>query len=364
MKWLDKKLNWMEENKVKSIVLILLLLGAIIFASGFFAISNPLYVCSNDNDLPNGLLVYEYKENGANNVRVQTGMGHDFEVRTRNNYVGTYKLRITNVGTGQEYTKSYTINSGESIYKYVTIPMTEVGSLGTWYLDLLDSSGVVVVQLNFNFIAFESPTTGDVKFTSSPTDAPVRVDGTLLGRTTFTATLQEGGHSYSAVKSGYGTETGTVYVTAGTTQTVNIVFGSSPTEEPTEDPTSDPTEDPTPDTDGYIAVTGNIEGTGTRVYLDGDVYLGNVGNTFPVDSGIHWIRATADGYNEWVSEDFVINGDTKNIYITFVMDGTPTPTPTPEPEPEPDTSGGIIFGSTVAGLFIVYLVLRNKGKKK
>ena len=177
----------------------------------------------------------------------------------------------------------------------------------------------------------QSPTpprsTGTVYARSSPSGAQVIVDGTYNGVTPMTLTLYPGNHNIVLKLSGYNDWSTTVYVTAGSSQTINpslttAIFGS---------------------------LSIGSAPAGASVFIDsayqgitnpsGGLTLNNI------QSGSHILKVTASGYNDWIETVYV--KPNTNTYVPVVMTRIgPSPTPVP-------TAGAINIVSTPAGAQIL-----------
>ncbi|MDO8873090.1 MAG: PEGA domain-containing protein [Methanoregula sp.] len=169
--------------------------------------------------------------------------------------------------------------------------------------------------------------TGTVYAKSSPGGAQVYVDGTYNGVTPVTLTLYPGNHNIVLKQSGYNDWSTTVYVTAGSSQTINP--------------------DLTPAIFGSISI--GSAPAGASVYMD-SAYQGitNPSGGLPlnnVPSGNHIIKLTASGYNDWIETVYV--KPNANTYVPVVMT-RPGPDPTPVP-----AAGAINTVSTPAGAEIL-----------
>ena len=177
----------------------------------------------------------------------------------------------------------------------------------------------------------QSPTpprsTGTVYAKSSPNGAQVIVDGTYNGVTPMTLTLYPGNHNIVLKLSGYNDWSTSVYVTAGSSQTINpgltsAIFGS---------------------------LSIGSAPAGASVFMD-SAYQGITNpsggltlNNLP--SGSHIIKVTASGYNDWIETVYV--KPNANTYVPVVMTRIgPNPTPVP-------AAGAINIVSTPAGAEIL-----------
>jgi hypothetical protein len=169
--------------------------------------------------------------------------------------------------------------------------------------------------------------TGTIYAKSSPSGANVYVDGNYNGVTPMTLTLYPGNHNIVLKLSGYNDWSTTVYVTAGSSQTINpaltpAIFGS---------------------------VTIGSAPAGASVFMD-SAYQGTTNpsggitlNNIP--SGNHIIKLTASGYNDWIETVYV--KPNANTYVPVVMTRIgPNPTPVP-------VAGSINIVSTPAGAEIL-----------
>ena len=177
----------------------------------------------------------------------------------------------------------------------------------------------------------QSPTpprsTGTIYARSSPSGAQVIVDGTYNGVTPMTLTLYPGNHNIVLKLSGYNDWSTSVYVTAGSSQTINpgltsAIFGS---------------------------LSIGSAPAGASVFMD-SAYQGITNpsgsltlNNLP--SGSHIIKVTASGYNDWIETVYV--KPNANTYVPVVMTRIgPSPTPVP-------AAGAINIVSTPAGAEIL-----------
>ena len=165
--------------------------------------------------------------------------------------------------------------------------------------------------------------TGTVYAKSSPSGANVYVDGTYNGVTPMTLTLYPGNHNIVLKLSGYNDWSTTVYVTAGSSQTINPSL--------------------TPAIFGSLSI--GSAPAGASVFMD-SAYQGITNpsggltlNNIP--SGSHIIKVTASGYNDWIETVYV--KPNANTYVPVVMTRIgPSPTPVP-------AAGAINIVSTPAG---------------
>ncbi len=165
--------------------------------------------------------------------------------------------------------------------------------------------------------------TGTVYAKSSPSGANVFVDGTYNGITPMTLTLYPGNHNIVLKLSGYNDWSSTVYVSAGSSQTINPGL--------------------TPAIFGSLSI--GSAPPGASVFMD-SAYQGITNpsggltlNNIP--SGSHIIKVTASGYNDWIETVYV--KPNANTYVPVYM--TPiglNPTPVP-------ASGAINIVSTPSG---------------
>jgi hypothetical protein len=152
--------------------------------------------------------------------------------------------------------------------------------------------------------------TGTVYVKSSPSGANVYVDSNYNGVTPLTLTLYPGNHNIVLKQSGYNDWSTTVYVTAGTSQTINPGL--------------------TPAIFGSISI--GSAPAGASVFLD-SAYKGisNPSGSFTlnnVPSGSHILKLTASGYNDWIETVYV--NPNANTYVPVVMTVIgPSPTPVP-----------------------------------
>ncbi len=165
--------------------------------------------------------------------------------------------------------------------------------------------------------------TGTVYAKSSPSGASVYVDGTYNGITPMTLTLYPGNHNILLKLPGYNDWSTTVYVSSGSSQTINpglvpAIYGS---------------------------VSIGSAPAGASVFID-SAYQGitNPSGSLTLNnvlSGNHVIKVTASGYNDWIETVYV--KPNANTYVPVVMTRIgPNPTPVP-------ASGAISITSTPSG---------------
>jgi hypothetical protein len=152
--------------------------------------------------------------------------------------------------------------------------------------------------------------TGTVYAKSSPSGSQVYADGTYYGLTPLTLTLYPGNHNVVLKLSGYNDWSTIVYVTAGSSQTVNPGL--------------------TPAIFGSISI--ESAPAGASVFMDSS----SQGITNPsgaltlntIPSGNHIIKLTAPGYNDWIETVYV--KPNTNTYVPVIMTRIgPNPTPVP-----------------------------------
>lgn len=151
--------------------------------------------------------------------------------------------------------------------------------------------------------------TGTVSVTSNPTGAQVYVDGNYQGKAPLTVTLYPGSHTFRLTLNGYNDYVTTVYVNAGTSQTINAIMppGSFGTVKVVSLPGAMVTMD--------SAQQGKIPSSGTLT-------LNNVG------SGNHLFKVTASGYNDWMNTVYIQPNVVTSISASLTPVG-PSPTPVP-----------------------------------
>jgi len=169
--------------------------------------------------------------------------------------------------------------------------------------------------------------TGTVYVKSSPSGAQVYVDGTYNGVTPITLTLYPGNHNIVLKQPGYNDWSTSVYVTAGSSQTISPSL--------------------TPAIFGSISI--GSAPAGASVFLD-SAYQGITNpsggltlNNIP--SGSHIVKLTASGYNDWLETVYV--KPNANTYVPVLMTRIgPSPTPVP-------AAGAINIVSTPSGAEIL-----------
>ena len=165
--------------------------------------------------------------------------------------------------------------------------------------------------------------TGTVYVKSSPSGSQVFSDGTYYGLSPVVLTLFPGTHNIVLKLSGYNDWSTSVYVTAGSSQTLSPGL--------------------TPAIFGSLSI--GSAPAGASVFMDSSLQgitdqSGTLNlNTIP--SGNHIIKVTAPGYNNWIETVYV--KPNTNTYVPVVM--TPIgPSPTPVP-----TAGALNIVSTPPG---------------
>ena len=164
--------------------------------------------------------------------------------------------------------------------------------------------------------------TGTVTIYSNPSGAQVYVDGNYQGKTTMTVTLYPGSHTFRLSLNGYSDYVTTVYVNAGTSQTINVVMppGSFGTVKVVSLPGA------------MVAMDSAQQGT---IPSSGTLTLNNVGG------GNHLFKVTASGYNDWMNTVYI----QPNVVTSISAPLTPVgPSPTPVP-----AAGTIEVSSTPTG---------------
>jgi hypothetical protein len=165
--------------------------------------------------------------------------------------------------------------------------------------------------------------TGTVYAKSNPSGANVFVDGTYNGITPMTLTLYPGNHNIVLKLSGYNDWSSTVYVSAGSSQTINPGL--------------------TPAILGSLSI--GSAPPGASVFMDS----GYQGITNPsgsltlnnIPSGSHIIKVTVSGYNDWIETVYVKPNANTHVPVYMTPIG-PDPTPVP-------ASGAINIVSTPSG---------------
>jgi hypothetical protein len=165
--------------------------------------------------------------------------------------------------------------------------------------------------------------TGTVYTRSNPGGSQVYADGTYYGLTPLTLTLYPGNHNIVLKLSGYNDWSTSVYVTAGSSQTVNPGL--------------------TPAIFGSISI--GSAPAGASVFMDSS-YQGITNpsgaltlNSIP--SGNHIIKLTSSGYNDWIETVYVKPNTNTYIPVSMTRIG-PSPTPVP-------ASGALNIVSTPSG---------------
>ena len=151
--------------------------------------------------------------------------------------------------------------------------------------------------------------TGSVSVTSNPTGAQVYADGNYQGKTPITVTLYPGSHTFRLTLNGYSDYVTTVYVNAGSSQTISAVMppGSFGTVKVLSLPGA------------MVSMDSAQQGT---VPSSGTLTLNNVGG------GNHLFKVTASGYNDWMNTVYIQPNVVTSINAALTPVG-PAPTPVP-----------------------------------
>jgi hypothetical protein len=164
--------------------------------------------------------------------------------------------------------------------------------------------------------------TGTVYVTSNPNAALVYADGNYQGKAPLTVTLYPGSHGLRLSLQGYTDYTTSVYVSAGSSQTINAVMS--------------------PALYGTVTVTSM---PGAAVFIDsaprGSVPPSGTITLPDIAGGNHVFKVSAAGYNDWINTVYVVPNAVTPITATLT-------TPSPGPAPVPAT-GGLEIVSSPAG---------------
>jgi hypothetical protein len=165
--------------------------------------------------------------------------------------------------------------------------------------------------------------TGTVTIRSTPSGAQAYVDSGYRGVTPVTVSLYTGNHNVQVRLAGYNDYTTTVYVTGGSSQTVNPALTSA--------------------TAGMLTISGTP--AGAQVFVDsnpagitdgkGTLTLNNIA------SGNHIVKVTAKGYNDWIETVYIRPNTNNYVPVTMTPSG-PSPAPVP-------ADGSLSIASTPAG---------------
>jgi len=164
--------------------------------------------------------------------------------------------------------------------------------------------------------------TGTVSVTSNPTGALVYADNNYQGKAPVTVTLYPGSHTFRLTLTGYSDYVTTVYVNAGSSQSINAVMppGSFGTVKVLSLPGA------------MVSMDSAQQGT---VPSSGTLTLNNVGG------GNHLFKVTASGYNDWMNTVYIQPNVVTSINAALTPVG-PSPTPVP-------ASGSIQIATTPDG---------------
>jgi len=146
--------------------------------------------------------------------------------------------------------------------------------------------------------------TGTVYIKSSPSGAAAYVDGDYRGTTPVTASLYTGNHDVTLRLSGYNDWTSAIYVAADSSQTLYPTLSAA--------------------TSGMLTVASAP--AGAQVYLDSNlVGLTSSAGTFTINSvtsGNHIVKATAQGYNDWIETVYIQPNTNNYVQVSMTPSGS------------------------------------------
>ena len=218
---------------------------------------------------------------------------------------GSHTLQISRSGY-QTYTGSVSVLSGSTTTVSVTLPQI-TSSEGSLYL------------------------------TSNPPGARVYVDSSYKGTTpTTVASLSQGTHAVTLQLYGYQDYSGTTTIYAGQTTTLNTnLVQVTPTT-----------------TLGTLVISSSP--SAAEVYVD-NVFRGYTPLTLnDISPGSHAVTLALAGYQNWLGNVQVSNGQTTTVQGTLIPNPTTVPTTTKAP------GFGILAGMTALGLIGVVLIVKKK----
>jgi hypothetical protein len=203
--------------------------------------------------------------------------------------------------------------SANTPYTFYNIPVGthEVSVYMSGYQTWYSSLNVNEKQTSYvNAVLQSVVTTGTLSVSSSPSGAAVYVDGIYQGVTSTTVgNLVPGSHSVKLTKAGYQDWTGTVSIAAGSTTYLSPTLVVNPQPQ-------------------YATVSISSNPSGASVYGDG-VYIGQTRSGSPltfteVKPGVHTLRLTKSGYQDYETTQNVVAGQDYVVSVTLNSVQNPT----------------------------------------
>ncbi len=260
---------------------------------------------------------------------------------------GIHQIRVTKTGY-QDYSMTVSVPKGKTT--------TLAAKMVTGSSSTVPTTVPTTVPLTTQTQIPSGTGTGSLTVTSTPSQATVYVDGVYRGTTPLTLTgLSTGIHQIRVTKTGYQDYSMAVSVPKGKTATLTakMVTGSSttiPTTVPTTFPLTTQTQNPSGTGTGSLTVTSTP--SQATVYVDG-VYRGTTPLTLTgVSIGIHQIRVTKSGYQDYSMSISVFKGKTATLTAKMVI-GSSTTIPTTVPTTIPLTTQTQIPSGTSTGSLTV-----------
>jgi hypothetical protein len=203
--------------------------------------------------------------------------------------------------------------SANTPYTFYNIPVgthevsVYMSGYQTWYSTL----NVNEQQTSYvNAVLQPIVTTGTLSVSSSPSGAAVYVDGIYQGVTSTTiGNLVPGSHSVKLTKAGYQDWTGSVSIASGSTTYLSPTLVVNPQPQ-------------------YATVSISSNPSGANVYGDG-VYIGQTRSGSPltftnVKPGVHTLRLTKSGYQDYETTQNVVAGQDYVVSVTLNPVQNPT----------------------------------------
>jgi len=201
-----------------------------------------------------------------------------------------------------------------------TIKVTKYGyyDFSTSSVRMPSAGETVTVYATLNPIPTQTPSTGSLYVTSSPSGAEVYLNGYYEGKTPCTITNQNPGtYNIKVSKDGYKDYTGSVSVTANQRSDYSYTLSQNPTP-------------------GYVTITSSP--SGAYIYMDG-AYKGKTPMTISgIAPATHTIELDLSGYYDWKTTVSINPGSNTPISATL--------------SPLPDTPGYIHVASSPSGASI------------
>jgi hypothetical protein len=209
-----------------------------------------------------------------------------------------------------------TLDRGQSAvtpftYTYVPVGSHEISVYYSGYQTFYNTVYVYSGQTSYlNAVLTPVTTTGSLDISSSPSGAAVYVDGNYNGVTrTVVGNLYPGQHSVKLTKAGYQDWTGTVSIASGSTTYLSPTLAVNPQPQ-------------------YATVSISSNPAGANVYGDG-VYIGQTRSGSPltfteVKPGVHTLRLTKSGYQDYETTQNVVAGQDYVVSVTLNSVQNPT----------------------------------------